>query len=416
MSSVIKPSEALENLTVLYVGNNNSTKEKFVFMIKKYIKKIYTTDNTKDGLNIFARENIDLIVGDVESSVDDSIKMAAKIKYSNRDIPIVFLISLDDKKCLKEVMNIGVDSYIVKPIEKNSVLKKINSIAEWVVTKKESKKYVTLIKTLFDYQDSGLVLFDDKFNIKLYNKSFKKMYKNVGIKKPTTIDDLVGFCSDDENDKLLDKKAFLKMIDKKNIVKCDHYGCIKYYEVELKKIQDYILMNVSDVTDIKIESELLKNMAMKDELTGLYNRKKLEIEIEKIQNTQICITIFDIDDFKKINDTYGHLAGDKVLRILSNTIRNNLRKTDLVVRWGGEEFLVILSGIKDEDKAMELANKLREAIYSTNIENIGHISCSFGVCCGKGEDFEKLLKIADEALYKAKNNGKNRVEFCNLQY
>jgi diguanylate cyclase (GGDEF)-like protein len=122
--------------------------------------------------------------------------------------------------------------------------------------------------------------------------------------------------------------------------------------------------------------------------------------------------MFDIDNFKQINDTYGHLKGDEALKKISTNVQNHIRDNDFFIRWGGEEFLVLLQE-STIDKAQKIAEKLRKVINSIEIEEVGHFSCSFGVACGLIEremDFDKILKQSDDALYLAKNNGKNRVE------
>jgi diguanylate cyclase (GGDEF)-like protein len=122
--------------------------------------------------------------------------------------------------------------------------------------------------------------------------------------------------------------------------------------------------------------------------------------------------MFDIDNFKQINDTYGHLKGDEALKKISTNVQNHIRDNDFFIRWGGEEFIVLLQE-STIDKAQKIAEKLRKVINSIEIEEVGHFSCSFGVACGlikREVDFDKILKQSDDALYLAKNNGKNRVE------
>jgi diguanylate cyclase (GGDEF)-like protein len=152
---------------------------------------------------------------------------------------------------------------------------------------------------------------------------------------------------------------------------------------------------------------------MIDELTQIYNRKKLESVKDSLINQNICVILFDIDNFKHINDTYGHLKGDEVLQTLANTIKHKVRSSDLFIRWGGEEFIIILQNLSDKEIAHKLAEKLRITINEINIPEVGHFSCSFGVSCGiikTQDDIDKILNKADELLYKAKRNGKNRVE------
>ena len=133
-----------------------------------------------------------------------------------------------------------------------------------------------------------------------------------------------------------------------------------------------------------------------------------EILKAKRYNTPLSIIYFDIDHFKQINDTYGHKKGDFILKEVSKIILQNIRKTDIFGRWGGEEFIIILP-FTDLENALILAEKLRKKIEEHDFDGI-NITISFGVTELKIDDnADTLINRADEALYKAKNKGRNRV-------
>jgi diguanylate cyclase (GGDEF)-like protein len=135
------------------------------------------------------------------------------------------------------------------------------------------------------------------------------------------------------------------------------------------------------------------------------------IKISQKFNYPLSVILFDIDNFKKVNDTYGHNIGDYVLKEITKIVSNQLRKTDFFARWGGEEFMIILENTELED-AIQLAERLRKSIENYQFEKVGHITISLSVAKLKSdEDIDSLLKRLDELLYKAKRKGKNRVEF-----
>lgn len=120
--------------------------------------------------------------------------------------------------------------------------------------------------------------------------------------------------------------------------------------------------------------------------------------------------MFDIDNFKSINDTYGHNIGDQVLKITIDTIKNHIRKTDTLGRFGGEEFMIICPGINDEG-ARNIAEKIRKLVKDIKVEGIPEITISVGVAeYFPDESITDFIKKADIALYSAKKKGKNRVE------
>lgn len=139
----------------------------------------------------------------------------------------------------------------------------------------------------------------------------------------------------------------------------------------------------------------------------------LEDEINRVQRyqTALSLIILDIDYFKSVNDTFGHQVGDSVLIEMSNILQENLRNTDLLGRWGGEEFLIICPHT-DINGTKELAEHLRLKIEKYDFKVIGHKTSSFGVTSFKaGDTIESLLKRADDNLYKAKENGRNQVVY-----
>jgi diguanylate cyclase (GGDEF)-like protein len=120
--------------------------------------------------------------------------------------------------------------------------------------------------------------------------------------------------------------------------------------------------------------------------------------------------MFDIDRFKNVNDVHGHLIGDEVLKELAGLVEKNTRATDVFARWGGEEFVKVLPNTKLKE-ARALAQSLRELIEKHVFVNDLKLTCSFGVAeFLQGDTQESVMKKADEALYRAKNNGRNRVE------
>jgi len=172
---------------------------------------------------------------------------------------------------------------------------------------------------------------------------------------------------------------------------------------------------VIDITDRKEYEERLKKLATYDSLTGLYNRYMIEefltkeIEKSKRHNIPLSVIMCDIDNFKSINDTYGHIEGDKVLKELSNTMRSNIRKSDAIGRWGGEEFIIV-APYTDKYGALKLADKLRRIVEEKKI-NEKNVTISCGVAEFRyNEKMKDLIKRVDEALYMAKRKGKNRVE------
>lgn len=160
----------------------------------------------------------------------------------------------------------------------------------------------------------------------------------------------------------------------------------------------------------------LGQKAVTDRLTGLFNRLKFDQELDKEMlrarrfGEPLSLILFDVDNFKAINDAHGHQAGDRALVRLAEETARHIRRTDLLARWGGEEFVLLTPG-SDGAEAWQAAEKLRASVERLPFDGFGPMTCSFGVTqYVEGDEMEHILGRADEALYLAKLNGRNRVE------
>lgn len=182
--------------------------------------------------------------------------------------------------------------------------------------------------------------------------------------------------------------------------------------IPIKNDKDQIIQFIAIRDDITEKEE-----SKYDGLTKLYNRKqfdkRFEIMLEELKKNKksLNLIIIDADDFKQVNDTYGHKKGDEVLISISNIISDNTRKTDLCARWGGEEFVIALPNSKIEI-AQKIATRIKESVSSQiTYENIKNQTCSFGISTLLEDDTtNSIFERADKALYKAKKTGKNKIE------
>ncbi|GHH99470.1 GGDEF domain-containing protein [Neobacillus kokaensis] len=160
--------------------------------------------------------------------------------------------------------------------------------------------------------------------------------------------------------------------------------------------------------------EDFKRLAVIDTLTGLYNRRYFDLYMEKIIQKNISpltLIMLDIDHFKLINDNNGHQCGDEALKHISEIIKSNVRSTDVYVRYGGEEFAIILPNT-NLDEGRKLAESIRKSVVEEGFTYKGkhiHLSISIGAALYSGENVEDWIEQVDQALYKAKENGRNQV-------
>ncbi len=406
----VKGSKELKEMVVLYVEDDDSIRESFEPFLKRAAKELIIAKNGQEGVDLYKKnlDKIDIIVSDIKMPVKDGLGMSREIKAINPEIKIVLITAFGDSKYLQESIKIGVDAYFLKPIDINLVFAKLNQLAKSIVYKNEANEYLHMMQVVLDEQIEAVLVVDSNNKVKIYNKS----YKNLCRQKSVNLLNALDFFMDDFEDKEYGKKLdddWLK--EKRCVLKQKSTG--KYFQTIVKKVDSYTMVSLTDISDYKAESEKLRLEISIDKLTKLYNRKILDSVYKKYLDSKVYLAIIDIDNFKKINDTFGHLAGDEVLVTLANILKNSLRKNDLIIRWGGEEFVIVFDGIKNDNLAFVITDSLRETIENTTVDVVGNFTCSFGLASmiiRKKEDFDVLFKKADELLYRAKRNGKNRVE------
>ena len=216
-------------------------------------------------------------------------------------------------------------------------------------------------------------------------------------------------------------KERIEAIISGNSEKKEHYD---YPENEIGEMAQYIEQLTENELynknrELQKINKKLAFLSSTDQLTKLFNRHKMNEELSKEwkrskrYNTLFSLVIFDIDYFKKINDNFGHQAGDAVLSELSRLTKETVRQTDIVSRWGGEEFLILCQETKLK-QAVKLAEKILSTVRKHKFSIEKTVTISAGVAeVSEGESIEDILQIADERLYIAKNSGRDKVVFAN---
>jgi len=217
----------------------------------------------------------------------------------------------------------------------------------------------------------------------------------------------------------------LKVIEKSYVEFSTTGESTRYFKAGISPVFDKnntfiaMIILIADTTDSVNFVKELELAAYTDALTGLYNRKHFtELAVAEIQrssrmNLLLYTAMLDFDFFKTVNDTYGHLAGDMVLKTIAEAVRNSIRSYDLLCRYGGEEF-VLLFAVRNEKEAYDVAERIRKGVERCVInyeKNELKITCSIGLAKFLSNDtLDTSIKKADEALYAAKNAGRNQVK------
>ena len=288
-----------------------------------------------------------------------------------------------------------------------------------------------LISKVFEKSNDAIVLTDENINIIETNTAFKRITgyldKDVIGKNPSILQsnwhnkefykaiwkkiDQNGYWEGEIWDRRKNGESY---VNKTFISKIEHEG----------KVTNYIGIT-KDITQSKEYENKIKQLAFYDALTGLPNRTFFEQNLDNVideckrYDRRFAVLFLDLDNFKYVNDTFGHLIGDKLLQDVSNKLEKCVRKSDIVARIGGDEFTIIIKDLKDELDIDKIAKKIIKDISKKIVieENELHVGTSIGICIYPQDATlsTELTKKADIAMYNSKHNGKNRYTFFNEQ-
>lgn len=417
-------------LSILYVEDEDDVREGYSRALERVSKHLYTAKNGVDGLELYKKHKPDIIITDIRMPKMDGIEMATEIKEIDDSANIIFTSAHSESAYLLEAIALHAEGYLLKPVRKKLLLETIQKISKTIILEKENEEQREILQYIIDSKNNTTIITNTK-NISFASKSFLTFFGVSTIKEfqekfPTLLDIL------SNNDDLINKENILKNIQNginfyefinqideslRVVTLKDAKGESKSFYINISKIGSVnYLINLTDITRLTQVKEAAENKVYRDSLTKIYNREKFEevfeyeIKQSKRYNTPLSMAILDIDFFKDFNDTYGHLIGDEVLIMLSKTIEQHTRESDLFARWGGEEFVLLFNNTNLE-AATKLAENFRKMIESLQHPSAGNITISFGVTQYKQDDTrQSMFKRADDALYEAKNSGRNCVK------
>ncbi len=430
----------LKELNILYAEDEDDVRNFTTKTLESLVKSITSVVNGKDGYEAFKNdpEKFNLIITDINMPKMNGLDMCANIKEINQDIPIVVTSAYNDESFLKRSIEVGVSSYTMKPIDLYQLIESIVKAAEPQYLRRELEKTreekktksddisTSILKNILDSQENIIMVYTHE-KLDMVNKKFLDFFdvytneeftsKHTSIEKLFLKEEGLFYPDHDDDTNWVEQIKSLNEINR--IVKLkDKENNYKTFIVNVDNYEfdgDRYVVSLTDITQIREKSALLEYQANHDPLTGLSNRTAFykvynaELKRDIRYNHSLSLILFDIDNFKMINDNYGHNIGDIALKQIAELTLKNVREHDTVTRWGGEEFIVLLPET-DVDGAIQVAEKIRVAIERFEDKHIPKFTSSFGVSQLQYEDnHESFIQRVDEALYKAKRTGKNKV-------
>ncbi len=430
----------------------------------KLLIEYYTVLSATSGaaaLEILSKHKIDIILLDGMMPEMDGFETCKKIKSNpeTMHIPVIMVTALSEIDDRIKGLESGADEFLTKPVNDHALLARVRSLSriKSMIDELKLRNQTSLalgeqgVELVDKFNECNIVLIDDDVvRSKNLLRSLKQLTEHAHvISDPNNLekiqeynvpDAIIISCQLEHSDPLrivvnLRFKEELKYVsfvlmteddDVDIIVKGVDLGISDYFsypvdENELLARMKTQLRRKKYHDSLRDGLEKTVSLSIKDPLSGLYNRRYFDIHIEHMTKKSIqeekgmALAMFDIDHFKQINDEYGHQAGDFALQEIATIIKNSLRLTDLVARFGGEEFIAIIYDVSMQN-ALEITERIRESVerYSIQIPDQNkklYRTISIGIChtIGNIKDSTVLIKRADDALYEAKETGRNKV-------
>lgn len=436
----------------------------FLVVRKSYKREQLSIDKQKELMNEVLKEKIKyetllklssdaVFVVDIATSkiLEYSYQTQKNLRYSNKEMMNLTIVDIDrDLKSVEEFKeiisninneiislqrvhqrkdgtfyNASITAAKIRINEKDYIYSSTRDITEKIKIQNKLEESYKNLEKLIETQNNIVILTNGK-EIKFANQKF---FNFLGFKNLTDFKEkhkcICEFFI--ENDRFFHLKKInedeiwldkiLELEESKRVVCMKGKDSLEYlFSVWVNNFDDETkIVSFTDISQTILENIYLEEKILHDKLTNAYNREFFEnnykrfIDNSKINNTKLALAILDIDYFKDVNDRFGHDVGDLFLIEFVQVIQKYSRKNDILIRWGGEEFILILDldSSKDLEKILE---NLRNSIEFHNFQKVGNKTCSIGATIYKDdEDILKTIKRADESLYDAKNSGRNKV-------
>ena len=389
--------------------------------------RVETATGFDEAMRKLTQINPDIALLDIRLDGNDGLELIPVVKHQRPDIDFIMMTAYREVEYAVKALRYGATDYLFKPIDSSTLLKRLESIIHQRRIKQEKVDNERHIKTILD-QSLGLIFLLSPKGLCLETSSAALSYidqkKDRILGKPIWETPWLqhSTAAKEKFQQAIGKVASGQPL-KFEVEVSDHIGHKSWFEFSLKAIREkneeisLILAEGHDLAERKQVEQELKRMALYDPLTDLANRTLLYEHLgnalaHATRHEQSFSVIFiDLDNFKKINDTFGHAVGDKLLIDIAGCLKDCMREEDIIARVGGDEFIVVLNSASDKKGTQIVVDRFMQSMAElAERESYGGIvTASVGVSVfpADGSDADTLISNADTAMYSAKKQGKN---------
>lgn len=419
--------QSLHNLRVLIVEDDPPSRLGLTLALETRVAEVLQADNGESGLDLYRRLVPDVVITDIRMPFMDGLSMIRSIRESGGDPFVIVASGYGEEESYLDAIELGVNLFIKKPYRAEDIFSGLNRASNETARRRHDAYRRALSDGLLAHVPNCHLLTDGK-TILYFNdpqsilpcpaRERQELGPYLRANFTITLRHRMAQSSLPQSvETWLSRHAGREFILAGN-------GCCRnghptrfLLRLDLVRIhgQDRYLLTFTDISRIESERERFYHLAGRDFLTGVANRQAFESELareigrSKRYGSHLCLAMLDIDDFKNVNDTFGHQTGDSVLVALARSVTAGVRITDIVCRFGGEEFMVIMPQT-ELSGAVGCAKKLGQSIAGQDFGIKRPLTVSQGVAqFNLDETAQTLVRRVDSALYSAKNGGKNRV-------
>ncbi|MBG0969706.1 GGDEF domain-containing protein [Bacillus sp. SRB3LM] len=401
-------------LNVLYIENGCKHQQTIENI---HPKCMFIANSFEEGELLFQRTKPHIIIMYVTDY--------SQIKYIKNmyTLQSTFIVIWDQQitKEFTDVLALGIRNIVIAHVTPQAVLEEVNKSLYQLSLVRQVSLQQELLQTMFDFQNDLLFIVEDD-EIVDCNTNFLTFfgYENLFAYREQHLVFAEHFIRENGYYSTTHDITWLDdtLSSGRRIKMLNYEGTVSTFLLRATPLPEDLsrfIVKCTEITELDEIYQEQERLAMIDSLTEIYNRLKfqqiLEVEWEKVIRTdeKIAIILFDIDNFKTVNDTYGHDFGDLALIQLAELMKSKVEQQHVFARWGGEEFIILVTNTVEKE-AFQVAESLRFFIETKQFTGISKLTASFGVALyEQGTTREELMQRADIALYEAKKNGKNQV-------
>lgn len=417
MENILKGSH--QYVKVLYVEDDKFSREKLLHILNRRFSNVHAATCGEEGFRLYNECHPDVVIADIKMDKTNGLEMIEKIRQQDDKVQIIVITAYEESEFLLQLIENNVNQFIIKPIDLEKLLLAIQRSTAHIELERKVEKQRKLTNVLMDFQDNLIFAIENEQIIEA-NRAFSAFTGLVPVPE-TKAEALLGLFVNDSNyfyprnredwlEELFKIHHGMAKVKWKGLDEIEHIYFLKGTIIPGEK--QYLLV-CKDITELENEFQKNELLVTLDPLTKICNRLKFdqiltsEIKCSEQNLRSFSLIMVDIDNFKRVNDQFGHQLGDKVLITLATIVQQRIRENDVFARWEGEKFILLIPD-ENKQKAAILAESIRKLIAGFYFYDAGKITCSFGITeFSPGKSKSQLLKNLEDAVSMSKMNGKN---------